>query len=138
MRKLTYLSGGMTGYQDFNYPFFVEKQKEMEVDNKYKILNPATDIFPMLSDGTELSIEDSDATWNDFLRGDIIAILQKCDSMFMTKGWLASKGAKFERFIAMKMGYKIEYQRLIVIEFICSGIITILQKVFKIQLKKPF
>lgn len=147
-RKAMYISGGMTGYKDFNYPSFAEYQKRF-TEQGFKTLNPGSDIKPMFEDGREIEIKELHAmekagqvngteTWRMFLRGDIIAIMNKCDSIYMTKGWFASKGAKFELFVARQMGLDVIHERPFWLEIVPALVIMFLQKVCKITLTKPF
>ena len=117
MKNLTiYVSGGMTGYKDFNYPKFNRVASELRAKG-YEVINPATDVKPILASGEEITIEElhkrmesgevaQDESWKAFLRGDIVAVLLKCNAVYNLKGWKASKGARFENSVARKMGYQ--------------------------------
>ena len=40
-----------------------------------------------------------------------LAILERCDGIFMLKGWKKSKGAKEEHTLAIQLGLTIEYEK---------------------------
>ena len=126
MKNLTiYVSGGMTGYKDFNYPKFNKITKKLR-ELGYNVVNPGKDVNPILSDGRELTIDElhkwqseelakckteeekkaiNDEVLKEFLRGDIIA-LQFCNAVYRLKNWKNSKGARYEVSCARRMKYK--------------------------------
>jgi hypothetical protein len=143
---LTYISGGMTGYENYNYNFFDERAKNYR-EQGYNIITPSTDINPMLEDGTSISIEEmhqlidagkisENDSWKCFLRGDIDAIIKRVKQIYMLKGWLVSKGARMERYNALKMGCSIEYERNILIEILYSIKFLFVTKILKRQVKE--
>lgn len=111
-----YISGGMTGYKNFNYPKFNRVAKELR-DKGYTVVNPATDVKPMLLNGKEIGIGElhemmdkgeisQDESWKCFLRGDIVKLMTDCTAIYLLKRWNKSKGARFERSCAKRMKFK--------------------------------
>ena len=110
-----YLSGPMTGYKDYNYPKFQSIAAELRAKG-YEVVDPATDVSPMMFGGEEITISglhelmdngtvNQEESWRCFLRGDIVKLMTDCDAIYLLKGWKASKGARFERTCAKRMGY---------------------------------
>jgi hypothetical protein len=111
-----YVSGPMTGYKDYNYPKFQKIAKELR-ERGYDVVDPATDVKPMLKSGEQVTIErlhelvdsgevSEKEAWRCFLRGDIVALMMECDAIYLLKNWRQSKGARFERTCAKRMGFK--------------------------------
>ena len=110
-----YISGGMSGFKEFNYPKFDRIAKQLRAKG-YEVVNPASDVKPILADGREITIEELhklmksgevrvDESWQAFLRGDIIA-LQFCNAVYRLKNWRNSKGARYEVSCARRMKYE--------------------------------
>ncbi len=111
-----YISGGMTGYKDFNYPKFNRIANELRAKG-YKVINPASDVKPMLINGQEIEIGElhkmmdrgeisNEESWKCFLRGDIVKLMMSCNAIYLLKRWNKSKGARFERSCAKRMNFK--------------------------------
>lgn len=117
--EVIYLSGPMTGYANFNYPKFVRIAKALRAKG-HIVLNPATQIKPMTDEGKYITIKElhrrmetgevSQAeSWKWFLRGDIIAVVKKCNAIYLLKNHRNSRGARFERSVAKRLKFK-EYE----------------------------
>lgn len=89
--KKIYLSGPMTGYEDYNYPAF-DRAAQMLREQGYIVFNPA-DQF----DG------DQSLEWTTYMRADIAAILE-CDEVAVLDGWEMSLGARLEVIVARSIG----------------------------------
>lgn len=87
---MTYISGPMTGLPDFNRQAFLDAEKKL-TKNGFVCFNPARVFL------------DDDATWEDYMREDIKALLE-CQSVFMLPGWEGSRGALLEHAIAESLG----------------------------------
>ena len=97
-----YISGPMTGYDEWNYPAFHEAAKQLREAGHY-VFNPAE----AFGGATHLS-------YADYMRNDIHAILQ-VDAIAVLPGWENSKGAKLETAIAEVLGLPIlPYQEMAV------------------------
>ena len=115
-KELIYISGPMSGYSEFNYPKFVRVAKALRAKG-HKVLNPATQVRPMLANGKTITIKElhrlmeigevsQKEAWLCFLRGDIIALAKKCNAIYLLKNYKDSKGARWELATAKKMGFK--------------------------------
>ncbi|MBD3195596.1 MAG: DUF4406 domain-containing protein [Candidatus Lokiarchaeota archaeon] len=110
-----YISGPMTGYKNYNYPKFQKIAAALRAKG-YKVLDPASDIPPMLPGGKVISIDElhqmmdngeisHKEAWRCFLRGDIVAVMTECNAIYNLKNHKASKGARFERTCNARMDY---------------------------------
>ena len=115
-KEVIYISGPMSNYKSFNYPKFVRIAQELRAKG-HKVLNPATQVKPMLPDGKVITIKElhrrmetgeisQEESWKCFLRGDVIALVKKCNAIYLLKNWKGSRGARFERSIAKRMKFK--------------------------------
>ena len=106
-----YISGPMTGIEDFNYPKFDRIEKELK-EQGFEVVNPA-------SIGRELVarevIKDSmsdEIKTQVYMKHDLIGLLE-CDSIFMMNGWMDSKGAFIEYNVALVTGHRFFYEELL-------------------------
>ena len=90
----------MTDFPDFNFPAFYKLAKELRTKG-HKVVNPA-EIVKRLGPVGSLSHE-------EYLRADIKALLT-CDAICLMKGWLDSKGACFEHYVATETGIRVFWQ----------------------------
>ena len=84
-----YLSGGMRGYPELNYPTFniiAKKLREMG----HTVFNPAE--------------YDVDKTFAECITRDLLAIIHECDGILFIPGWKESLGANVEAFVAFVCG----------------------------------
>lgn len=86
-----YISGGMSGLPENNYPAFMEAEQRLR--HLGDIVNPAR-------------IEPSVKTWEWFMRADIKALMD-CDAIYMLPGWKESRGALIEWYLATQLGMDI-------------------------------
>lgn len=99
IRKAAYLSGPMTGHDDFNYPRFHEVAGKLRAQG-YAVVNPA-----------ESYSGDQSLAFSTYMRWDIKQLLESCDAVVLLEGWRQAAGAVFEVAIAAALGYSIlEYQ----------------------------
>lgn len=99
-----YIAGPMSGYPEHNFPAFFEAEKTLHrrfawVGLDVEVVNPAK-INEHLG---------TDQEWHVYLRNDIKQLVE-CDTIYLLKGWEASKGATLEFHIAERLGMKIYYQ----------------------------
>ncbi len=90
-----YLSGPMSGIENFNYPAFHAKAAQLR-EAGFDVVNPA-----------EITT-DTTASWEDCLRQDI-AELVTCTGIHLLPGWENSKGAKLELYIATALGMTVTH-----------------------------
>lgn len=87
-----FISGPMTGYEDFNRKEFM-RAEELLRDAGFSVFNPAR--------------MDFDAAWSpqDIMAIDLVA-LSRCSFIYQLPGWKDSKGASAENEAARSMGIK--------------------------------
>lgn len=84
-----YLAGPCTGLPEFNYPaFHAEAARLRELG--YHVENPA-------------EINPDGGSWGDCMRRDL-AQLVTCDAIALLPGWIDSRGATLERYVAFQLG----------------------------------
>lgn len=86
-----YLSGPMTGYEDFNRPLFASVAASLRARG-YDVVNPA--------EHDHLAISDD---WSAYLRKDL-KLLSDCDAVVVLPKWNRSRGARLEVYIAVTLG----------------------------------
>lgn len=89
-RNRIYLAGPMTGLPDLNFPAFHAEAARLR-GLGYDVVNPA-----------ELN-PNHGASWEDCMRVDIPALLT-CGTIALLPGWVDSRGASLEAYIAEKLG----------------------------------
>lgn len=90
-----YISGPMTGYEDFNFPAFNALAATMR-EQGWTVENP-----------TEHGIVEG-AKWGDYLRYDL-ARMATCEVIVLLPGWSQSRGALLERQVAEALGMVVTY-----------------------------
>lgn len=85
---IVYISGPMTGYPEFNYPAFLDAERELMALG-HSILNPAR--------------HPKQATWADYMRLDTADVV-RAEGVAVLPGWEASRGARLEVDIAHALG----------------------------------
>lgn len=96
-----YLSGPMAGYEEHNFPAFVKASYDLR--HAGVTLLPAHEILHRKV-GREHELQ-----WHDYLRTDLIKMLQQCHGIILLKGWPQSKGAKLELDVALALEYPAWY-----------------------------
>jgi hypothetical protein len=91
--KRIYISGPMTGIEDFNFPAFNAEAKRLK-SLGYQVVNPV-DVNP-----------DPDTPWHECMRNDLRELLT-CDTLALLPGWTDSKGAHLEMHVAHRVGMRI-------------------------------
>ncbi len=87
-----YLSGPMTGIDNYNRQTF-NAACDMLRSTGYEVYNPAElneqNTFPF--------------TWNSCIKKCIVELIN-CDMIVLLPGWMSSKGARLEVYIAQELG----------------------------------
>lgn len=93
-----YLSGPMTGYDEFNYPAF-HAFASMLRNRGHEVVSPP--------EQDEISgLDPKVAKWEEFIRWDI-RVLIDCEAIVLMDGWHKSRGARLEHHIADALGLKV-------------------------------
>lgn len=88
--KTVYLSGPMTGIEDFNHPAFNDAANVLRAAG-YSVINPA-----------EINT-DTSKSWEQCIRADLRELCE-CESICLLPGWEKSSGAHLELHMAHRMG----------------------------------
>ncbi|AZG43467.1 DUF4406 domain-containing protein [Gordonia insulae] len=91
-----YISGPMTGYPSFNFPAF-EQAANMLRAIGYDVVSPH-----------EFGEEGEGKSWADYLREDLIAMLDGCTAVATLTGWEESRGAQLEVHVASALEMRVE------------------------------
>ena len=89
--KTVYLSGPMTGIQDFNFPAFNQKADDFR-EIGYDVINPAEN-----HDGK------TDLPYAEYMKTDLKQVTD-CDAIAMLRNWEHSNGARIELMVAQACG----------------------------------
>lgn len=95
-RKIVYLSGKITGKEDYKKDFACAEQFLQQMG--YIVINPAS--LDEISDGL---------TYEQYLRV-CYQLVDIADIIFMVSGWQKSKGANAELSYAKSLGKEVKYQ----------------------------
>lgn len=105
--KRIYISGGITGVENWRENFNNAEKELLELKGTFVVANPVT-----LSQNVEKQFAAFNKTpdYADYMRKDIRE-LSSCDAICMLPGWKRSKGARLEYRIAKILNMHIlEYQ----------------------------
>lgn len=101
----TFISGPMSGYEDFNYPLFHEVGRYL-TEKRELFFSPAH--HPMSGHELEPPEPDEAMSWEYYMRRSLKMLLYS-DRILMLPGWEDSRGASIEREIADVLKISIEY-----------------------------
>lgn len=98
MKKRVYISGAITGID--NYKEYFARAEQKLIEKGYAVYNPAK-----LSDIMPLDV----TSWEEYM---IISIemLKMCDIIYVLNNWVDSKGAKIEVEFALENNKEIIYE----------------------------
>ena len=96
MPKRVYISGAMTGVENYKDAFY--EAEEFLLSKGYKVINPAynDDVMP-------------NAEYEEYMALDMF-LLNLCDGIYMLKGWEKSCGANREYGYALAKGMEIMFE----------------------------
>jgi hypothetical protein len=95
--KTIYISGPMSGYENYNFPAFNAAANEFR-SRGYGVINPAD--FG----------DDPSKTWRQCLERDLV-VMFNADLVLTLTGWENSKGAKLEVFVAESLGIPVHHYK---------------------------
>ncbi len=94
-----YVSGPMTGIEKFNFPAFEKAAATLRALG-YAVRS-AHEVKHDEPEGK------GSLAWEEYLRGDLIAMLSHCNVVLVLPGWTDSRGAKLEVHVAEALGMPI-------------------------------
>ena len=101
----TFISGPMSGKEDFNYPLFHEVGRYLK-EKREPFFSPAH--HDILGHELEPPEPDEALSWEHYMRVSIRQLMF-CDRILMLPGWEWSRGSSIEREIADVLKISIEY-----------------------------
>lgn len=101
VKTIAYIAGPMRGYDQFNFPAFLEAAEKLR-DAGYVVLSPAEHDLAGGFDPTR-PMEEQGFDLRDALLWDITAVLNS-DLVVVLNGWEASQGAQAEIAVALAAG----------------------------------
>ena len=102
MQKTIYISGKITGTDDYENRFAIA-EKKLKSDG-YEVLNPVR-----TGKWLERYLAPEVPTWIQYMKYAITSMM-KADCIYMLKGYRESKGARLELFLAKILKYEIIYE----------------------------
>lgn len=93
-----YLSGPMTGFEEFNYPAFHAHAEALRARG-HEVVSPAEQD---LVSGLNPEV----AEWHEFIRWDL-KVLVDCEAIVLMDGWHKSRGARLEHHVADALGMQV-------------------------------
>ncbi|MCF8566890.1 DUF4406 domain-containing protein [Alicyclobacillus tolerans] len=93
-KQRVYISGPMTGYEDYNRPAFHAMASQLK-DAGYRVYNPA-----------DVVLETDD--WAQYMKIHL-AVLPTCDLVVVLPGWQKSRGARLEVANAHFLGIPVKH-----------------------------
>jgi hypothetical protein len=91
-----YISGPMTGYEEFNFPAFFEAEEQLT-----NLGIPSDQIVNPAKNGRDIG------DWASYLRLDLKNLCNGCEAVVVLDGWRDSRGAKLEVYVAQQLGMPI-------------------------------
>lgn len=102
MQKTIYISGKITGTEDYEDRFLKAEQKLSK--RGFNVLNPVK-----AGKWLERHLAPKSPTWVEYMKQDI-KVMMSADCIYMLKGYRESKGARLELFLAKILKYEIIYE----------------------------
>jgi hypothetical protein len=93
----TYLSGPMTGIEDWNIPAFADMALRL-TRKGFDVINPHEQHDGVLNQ-----------KWDWYLRRDVATLASECDRVVLLPGWAKSRGASLEHHVAKALEMEIIY-----------------------------
>lgn len=98
-----YIAGGMSGYEDNNFPAFDRARDLVNANTEYEAISPA-DLDRQ--SGFDGSVEVTGEDFKKIMWDDLVA-LNDCDAIGLLQGWELSRGARLEAHFARVFGLDI-------------------------------
>lgn len=105
MARRIYVAGPMSGFPNLNHEAFFEAEEQLK-KHGWQVVNPAR---MDLDAGIDPAQPMAEYDYEDAARRDIEA-LKDCDAIYLMAGWQHSRGACWERALAVHFGLRRYYQ----------------------------
>lgn len=103
---MIYVSGPMAGYPEHNFPAFKDATARLRAAG-FKVLCPTECAMPCGCEGALAVCDEGPHDWADFVRWDLVAMLQEARALAMLPGWENSRGARLERHVALALKMRV-------------------------------
>jgi Domain of unknown function (DUF4406) len=107
-----YVCGPMSGYPNHNEERFRFVAQQLERQDFVPVV--PHDVKPIEHEGPCPASHVAETTGKHdvacFLRADVIAMLERCDGIYVLRGWETSVGARLEVSVAAHCGLSIEFE----------------------------
>lgn len=97
---MIYVSGPMSGILEHNFPAFKDASARLRAAG-YEVCCPTEVVMACGCSGQHAPVCGAKHAWADFVRADLIEMLQKAKGVALLPGWEHSEGAKLERYVAL-------------------------------------
>lgn len=98
-----YLAGPMTGIPKYNFPAFDQAAADLRGVG-HTVVSPHEAKLPCGCFGGPTTCGGPEHIWSDYLRNDLLLLLQQATAVALLPGWETSRGASLERDVAEKLG----------------------------------
>jgi hypothetical protein len=98
-----YIAGPMTGIQEFNFPAFRQAAQQLR-DAGHVVVSPHEWPLPCGCVDLPPRCGAVDHAWAEFLRSDLIVLLNHAEGVALLPGWEKSRGATLEVHVAEALG----------------------------------
>lgn len=96
--EVLYLSGPMSNIAEHNFPAFIDAAHALRQKGHFVI-----SAHEVPHDDNK---EPGSIPWEEYLRGDLIAMLLHCNAIVLLPGWEQSSGAQLEAHVARRLRWK--------------------------------
>lgn len=108
---ITYVCGPISGYPNANEPAFRQAAQYLKTRDRVPVV--PHDVDPVPHDGpcpqSHAALTSGEHGVACYLRADLVALLERCDEVYVLPGWERSVGARLEIQVAAACGIPIEF-----------------------------
>ena len=104
---MLYISGPMSGIPDHNFPAFRRAALRLRRAG-YDVVSPHETPLPCGCVVLPPQCGADDHTWAEFLRKDLLLMMQAVDRVALLPGWENSRGARLEVDVAARLGMAVK------------------------------
>lgn len=97
----------MSGLPGFNFPAFHEAERKLRAAG-FEVVNPATFALPCGCSTATVCGRETEHEWAEYLRMDLLIMLEHADAIATLPGAEHSRGAQAEIDVARKLGWQVQ------------------------------